>query len=63
MLGSTETYQKGEYGEKGIPDSNNYPGARTAAVTWTDNAGNMWMFGGNGVDSTGESGIEIHRLY
>lgn len=29
---------------------NGYPGARTNAVTWTDQAGNLWMFGGFGYD-------------
>lgn len=32
------------------PSTNPYPGARTNAVTWTDSAGNFWMFGGYGYD-------------
>jgi Galactose oxidase, central domain len=32
------------------PSANPYPGARTNAVTWTDSAGNFWMFGGYGYD-------------
>jgi len=32
------------------PTANPYPGARTNAVTWTDSAGNFWMFGGYGYD-------------
>ena len=28
------------------------PGARTGATTWTDTAGNLWLFGGSGADST-----------
>jgi N-acetylneuraminic acid mutarotase len=35
----------------------NVPGARTAAVTWTDNAGNLWLFGGAGFDSIGGNGV------
>ncbi len=29
------------------------PGARDSAVTWTDSAGNLWLFGGYGYDSAG----------
>jgi hypothetical protein len=28
------------------------PGGRWGAATWTDNAGNLWMFGGNGNSAT-----------
>ncbi len=38
----------GIYGTQGVSNSNNYPGARMNAVTWTDNIGNLWLFGGNG---------------
>jgi N-acetylneuraminic acid mutarotase len=30
----------------GVADANNNPGARIAGASWTDNAGNFWMFGG-----------------
>jgi galactose oxidase-like protein len=39
--------QAGVYGSPGIP------GGRYGAATWTDNAGNLWMFGGNGNNSSG----------
>jgi len=32
------------------------PGARQDAVSWTDSAGNLWLFGGYGVDSLGNTG-------
>ena len=31
--------------------------ARESAVTWTDASGNLWLFGGEGYDSTGKEGI------
>jgi N-acetylneuraminic acid mutarotase len=34
------------YGTRGIPDINNNPGGRTMGVSWKDNAGNFWIFGG-----------------
>jgi len=34
----------------------NVPGGRTAAATWTDASGNLWLFGGEGYDSTGTYG-------
>jgi N-acetylneuraminic acid mutarotase/uncharacterized protein YjdB len=45
--------QSGTYGTQGTAAASNVPGARDFAVTWTDTAGNFWLFGGNGVDSVG----------
>jgi len=39
---------KGIYGTKGVPASNNRPGSRSSAATWTDISGNLWLFGGDG---------------
>jgi len=50
--GSNVNSQSGSYGTKGTTSSNNVPGARTGATTWTDTAGNLWLFGGSGADST-----------
>jgi N-acetylneuraminic acid mutarotase len=43
--------QPGVYGVLGTPAGSNAPGARKQAVGWTDAKGNMWLFGGYGVDS------------
>jgi hypothetical protein len=53
VSGSNVLNQTGIYGEKGVPDSNNIPGGRHFAVTWMDNSGNMWAFGGYGYASSG----------
>jgi hypothetical protein len=48
VSGSDQPNQNGIYGEKGIPDPNNIPGGREGQVSWMDNSGNMWLFGGLG---------------
>jgi hypothetical protein len=46
MSGSDEKGQNGNYGELGIPDHSNEPPCRSAASSWTDINGNLWLFGG-----------------
>ncbi|HTW74354.1 MAG TPA: kelch repeat-containing protein [Steroidobacteraceae bacterium] len=46
----------GVYGTQGVASASNVPGARQVASTWTDSAGNLWLFGGYGFDSTGAEG-------
>jgi hypothetical protein len=53
MGGSNLVEQKGTYGTLGVPSAANIPGARYISVGWTDQAGDFWLFGGNGYDSTG----------
>ena len=52
QAGSQTPDEPGVYGTQGVPDYNNTPGARQSAATWTDKAGNLWMFGGYGGYST-----------
>lgn len=49
--------QPGVYGTQGVPSAGNVPGGRVGAVGWTDGSGNLWLFGGDGSDSTGKGGI------
>jgi hypothetical protein len=56
MGGSNAFNQQGSYGSQGEPAPGNVPGARHQAVSWTDAAGNLWIFGGNGYDSAGTLG-------
>jgi N-acetylneuraminic acid mutarotase len=44
------------YGTKGTAAVGNVPSAREGGAAWTDGAGNFWMFGGGGFDSTGSNG-------
>lgn len=49
--------QPGIYGVQGVPSAINNPGARAwGAATWTDPDGNLWLFGGSGIDDDGEHG-------
>src|SRR5208337_4539508 len=57
MGGSSVEGQKGVYGTQGTAASNNIPGARMYAYNWIDSSGNLWLFGGNGYDSNGTTGL------
>ena len=46
--GSEIGNKSGVYGQKGESALDNTPGARRDATSWTDNQGNLWLFGGNG---------------
>ena len=56
MSGSNLGMQPGQYGIRGVAAAGNVPGARSLAVTWTDSAGTLWLFGGQGIDSAGVLG-------
>ncbi len=45
--------QKGSYGTQGTGSGATAPGGRQAAVLWADASGNIWLFGGFGLDSAG----------
>jgi N-acetylneuraminic acid mutarotase len=40
--------RNGVYGTQGTQSAGNVPGARNVATSWTDAAGNLWLFGGSG---------------
>jgi N-acetylneuraminic acid mutarotase len=54
--GSTGTNVSGLYGMLGTAAPGNAPGSRSSPVSWTDSAGNLWLFGGYGYDSAGSLG-------
>ena len=41
---------------QGTASVDNVPGARNSAGSWIDSSGNLWLFGGDGYDSTGALG-------
>ena len=57
VSGSDTSEQGGIYGTKGTASASNVPGARSGAVAWIDPDGNLWLFGGNGLDSGGQTGL------
>jgi N-acetylneuraminic acid mutarotase len=56
VAGSNATGQAGVYGTQGTPGPLNVPGARIGAVAWTDADGQLWLFGGYGLDAAGARG-------
>lgn len=56
MGGSGTINQRGTYGTLGVSSSNNIPGGRQNSISWTDNDGNLWLFGGNGYAESGTIG-------
>lgn len=56
MSGESKLSAVGIYGTKGVASTANYPKARSNYAMWTDNSGNVWIFGG-------ESGTELYKRY
>ena len=57
VSGTTTADQNGAYpASAGTGGAGFAPGGRQTAVVWTDNSGNVWLFGGWGLDSKGTSG-------
>jgi len=56
VSGSSSVNQNGIYGVINTAAPNNVPGSRDSAVSWIDSIGNLWLFGGEGNDSTGAIG-------
>jgi N-acetylneuraminic acid mutarotase len=48
--------QPSVYGTPGTPAPDNIPGSRWNGASWTDENDNLWLFGGGGYDSKGNSG-------
>ncbi|HEY6445073.1 MAG TPA: hypothetical protein VIY53_01335 [Acidobacteriaceae bacterium] len=57
LIGNGGNGASGVYGTPGTPDPANTPGARDAGMSWVDASGNVWLFGGYGVDSNGTLGF------
>ncbi|WP_421879747.1 T9SS type A sorting domain-containing protein [Marinoscillum sp.] len=53
VSGSSSRNEYGTYGDKGVSASSNVPGSRHASISWMDDSGNLWFFGGQGYDGTG----------
>jgi N-acetylneuraminic acid mutarotase len=46
----------GTYGTQGVAAAGNVPGARAGAAYWIDGSDNLWLFGGGGMDASGNVG-------
>lgn len=56
VSGSNTINGFGVYGTEGMASANNVPRSRLSAVSWIDGSGNLWLFGGDGYDTTGNLG-------
>ncbi len=63
VSGSENGGQDGVYGIKGTADPSNVPGCRERAVSWIDQAGKLWLFGGYGADGSGGADIDLNDLW
>jgi len=52
VSGANTLGQAGNYGTKGVPSTNNIPGARFGSYSWVDMNEIVWLFAGAGIDST-----------
>ena len=63
MSGSNLANGAPVYGTKNVASSANIPGARGSAVSWIDGGGNLWLFGGWGVDYSGDFWGNLNDLW
>ena len=58
MSGEMSPGIPGNHGIQGVPSTLNCPGPRKETCTgWTDASNNLWLFGGEGLNDAGQSGI------
>ena len=55
--------QPGIYGQLGVPAAGNTPGGRSRAASWIDKNNNLWLFGGDGYDVNGSSGLGLNDMW
>jgi N-acetylneuraminic acid mutarotase len=55
MGGSNAPDAAGVYGTQGAAATSNVPGARMGGTAWVDASGNVWLFGGEGLNQSGIS--------
>jgi hypothetical protein len=61
--GASMANQNGVYGTPGTSAPTNQPGGRQEAVGWADANGNLWLFGGEGLDSVGTANGILNDLW
>jgi N-acetylneuraminic acid mutarotase len=63
ISGSTTSFGIGVYGTKGVAAAANVPGARYGSSGWIDSGGNLWLFGGYGIASSGSALQYLNDLW
>ncbi len=62
MSGSNAVNASGVYGTQGVASASNVPGARSGAISWIDNSGNLWLMGGLGYGASGNA-VSLNDLW
>ena len=55
ISGDNREEEQSNYGTQGVPASTNVPGARYYSASWMDEAGNLYLFGGNARLTSGDN--------
>jgi N-acetylneuraminic acid mutarotase len=63
VSGANTTNQAGNYGTLNTAASTNVPGARYNGASWKDTSGNLYLFGGLGLDKTGTAAVFLNDLW
>jgi N-acetylneuraminic acid mutarotase len=63
VVGTTGNWAPAVYGAQGKFAPGNLPGGREGATGWTDESGNLWLFGGYGIDSTDDTQAFLNDLW
>jgi hypothetical protein len=61
--GDTTASNRGIYGTKGISDVRNSPGGRYSPATWVDSNGDLFLFGGNGMDARSGTNGDLNDVW
>lgn len=57
VSGDNLNNQSGIYGTQGTVSASNKPGARDGGMPWIDSSGDLWLFGGDGIDANSNGGF------
>lgn len=57
VTGGKVRNQPGSYGAQGVASTANQPGSRSLASAVSDASGNLWLYGGNGYDGSGNQDL------
>ncbi|NHI91346.1 MAG: galactose oxidase [Candidatus Lokiarchaeota archaeon] len=63
VSGNYSVDNKGIYGTQGVAAVENVPGARGYGVSWIDNGGNLWLFGGYGFSNSSSGWLNDLWMY
>jgi len=61
--GSNTVNSTGVYVTQGVAATTNVPAARDSSVNWMDASGNLWLFGGEGYDTTAHAFRRLNDLW